>query len=286
MSLRIGVMHTLPAVEGTDQAEAAKFMNSLIRKNMDMVKSEGTEVTFQFPRLGLDGFGAFQYAYMNTLNEMQTLYGYMEMDQSGDFDALIGWCFYDPAAREGRQAVSLPIVFPAECCMKFASMMAPKFGVVTTNVKTQWVVDDLAKKYNAGDQYVGSIGIPCCFEDQIKAQTDIQPTIDAFTIAARELIAKGAEVIIPGCMLADTCLRLAPGCEEQYPNGVTDIDGVPILNVTAVTLKMAEMMATFNKTQTPYISKSLYYKSAHDDPESEKEAARIMKYTGPGFWRD
>ena len=128
MSLKIGVMHTLPSTEGTEEAEANKFMNSLIRKNMDMVKAEGTEVTFQFPRLGLDGFGAFQYAYMNTLNEMQTLYGYMDMDRSGDFDAVIGWCFYDPAAREGRQAMNIPLVLPAESCMHFASMMGPKFG--------------------------------------------------------------------------------------------------------------------------------------------------------------
>ena len=103
MNLRIGVMHTLPAEEGTEGAQYAKDMNALIRKNMDLVKSEGTEIIFQFPRIGLDGFGAFQYAYMNTLNDMETLHGYMHMDQSGDYDAVIGWCFLR-SRNTGRQA--------------------------------------------------------------------------------------------------------------------------------------------------------------------------------------
>lgn len=286
MNLRIGVMHTLPAIEGSEGAQYALEMNALIRKNMDMVKSEGTSITFQFPRIGLDGFGAFQYAYMNTLNDMETLHGYLQMDQSGEYDAVIGWCFYDPVAREGRQAMSIPLVLPAESCMKFATMMGPKFGVVTTSEKTQWSVDELVHKYDLRSQSVGSVGIPCCFADQILATTDVRPTISAFIEASRELISRGAEVIIPGCMLADTCLRLAPGCEEEYPNGLTEVDGVPVLNVTAVTLKMAEVFATFYKTQTPYISRKLYYSSAHDDPQSLEEGARMLKYTGPGFWQD
>ena len=286
MNLRIGVMHTLPAEEGTEGAHYAKDMNALIRKNMDLVKAEGTEITFQFPRIGLDGFGAFQYAFMNTLNDMETLHGYMQMAQSGHYDAVIGWCFYDPVMREGRQVMEIPLVCPAETCMKLATMMGAKFGVVTTSEKTQWSVEELIHKYYLKEQSVGAIGIRCSFKDQVNALTDARPNIDGFIEVSRELITRGAEVIIPGCMLADTCLRMAPGCEDEYPNGLTEVDGVPILNVTAVTLKMAETFAALYKTNTPFVSKKLYYSTAKGDQESLKEGARILEYKGPGFWQD
>ena len=86
--------------------------------------------------------------------------------------------------------------------------------------------------------------------------------------------------------VATTVLRMAPGCEDEYPNGLTEVDGVPILNVTAVTLKMAETFAALYKTNTPFVSKKLYYSTARNDQESLKEGARILEYKGPGFWQD
>ena len=286
MKLRIGVMHTLPSAQSGEAYEYNIRMNDLIHKNMDMVRSEGTEITFQFPRLGLDGFGAFQYAYMNALNDIETLRGYMDMNESGDFDAVIGWCFYDPMMLEGRQVLDVPLIGPAEVCMKTATMMGTKFGIVTTSQKTEWVVKELVHKYRLEHECAGVKGIRISFQDQIDALDDARANIDGFIEVARELIADGAEVLIPGCMLADTCLRMVPGCEDEYPNGLTHVDGVPILNVTSVVLLEAEKFAKMKVTETPWISRKLFYNTGQDDPESQKEASRLMEYSGPGFWRD
>ncbi len=286
MNLRIGVMHTLPSEQSGDAYEYNIRMNDLIHKNMEIVKSPGTEITFQFPRIGLDGFGAFQYAYMNALNDIETLHGYIDMSSSGDFDAVIGWCFYDPMMLEGRQIMDVPLIGPAEVCMKTATMMGASFGIVTTSEKTEWVVKELVHKHHLSEQCAGVKGIRISFDDQIDALNDAKANIDGFIEVARELIADGAEVLIPGCMLADTCLRMVPGREEEYPNGLTHVDGVPILNVTAIALKYAETFAMLHKTQTPWISRKLYYTSGKDDQESQDEASRLMAYKGPGFWRD
>ena len=286
MNLRIGVMHTLPSEQSGEAFEYNIRMNDLIHKNMEMVMSEGTQVTFQFPRMGLDGFGAFQYAYMLALNDIETLRGYMEMSNSGDFDAVIGWCFYDPMMLEGRQVMDIPLIGPAETCMKTATMMGASFGVVTTSEKTEWVVKELVHKYRLEHQCKGVKGIRISFQDQIDALDDARANIDGFIEVSRELIANGAEVLIPGCMLADTCLRMAPGCEEEYPNGLTHVDGVPVLNVTAVTLLEAEKFARMYKTQTPWISRKLFYNSGKDDSESQQEAKRLMDEDSAGFWRD
>ena len=286
MSLRIGVMHTLPSEGSGDAYDYNIRMNDLIHKNMTMVSCPGTEITFQFPRIGLDGFGAFQYAYLNAFSDIETLHGYIDMSGSGDFDAVIGWCFYDPMLVEGRQVMDIPLIGPAETCMKTATMMGAAFGVVTTSEKTEWAVKELVHKYDLREQCAGVKGIRISFEDQIDALDNARANIDGFIEVSRELIADGAEVLIPGCMLADTCLRLAPGCEDEYPNGLTHVDGVPVLNVTAITLKAAETFAMLHRTQTPWISRKLFYNSGKDDPESMQEGKRMLSYNGPGFWRD
>jgi len=286
MNLRIGVMHTLPSEEIGEAYDYNIRMNDLIHKNMAMVSCPGTEITFQFPRIGLDGFGAFQYAYLNAFSDIETLNGYINMSDSGDFDAVIGWCFYDPMLVEGRQVMDIPLIGPAETCMKTATMMGAAFGVVTTSEKTEWAVKELVHKYDLREQCAGVKGIRISFEDQIDALDNARANIDGFIEVSRELIANGAEVLIPGCMLADTCLRLAPGCEDEYPNGLTHVDGVPVLNVTAVTLKAAETFAILHRTQTPWISRKLYYNSGKDDTESMQEGKRLLSYNGLGFWRD
>lgn len=63
-------------------------------------------------------------------------------------------------------------------------------------------------------------------------------------MSARELIADGAELLIPGCGLLFPALRLAPGAEKEYPHGLTEVDGVPVVDVMGETLKMAVLPVT------------------------------------------
>lgn len=286
MKIRIGVMHVLPAAENSPAADVLKSWDRLLRKNIDLVKAEGTEVTFQIPRLGTDSLHALQYKYMNALNDMETLYGYMELGRTGKYDAIFGMCFFDPMMREARQVLDVPFIGPGEVTMRLAAMMGRKFGVVSIGDRVNWNIEDLIEKYHLDSYSVGVKGLPVSIEDQVKALTDARENIDGFIKVSKELIAAGAEVIIPGCMLMDPALRLAPGCEKEYPNGLHEVDGVPIMNVIALSIKVAEAFAAMKKAGLPWISRKLYYNSAEGDEKALRDGARILEYRGPGFWLD
>lgn len=289
MKINIGVMHVVPAVENTPAAENIKRWNSLIRKNADLCKADGTELTFQTARCGMKTLHSFQYKYMNILNDMETLHGYMELDKTGKYDAIIGMCFFDPLMREARQALSVPFIGPGEVSMRMAAMMGKRFGVVSIGDRANWNIEDQIHQYCLDDYSVGVWGLPVTMEDQILALTDARENIDGFVKVSKKLVAAGAEVILPGCMIMDPALRLAPGCEKEYPNGLHEVDGVPIMNVTALAIKVAEAFGAMKKAGLPWISRKLYYNSPHT-PDGDKQAlvdgADVLEYKGRGFWLD
>ena len=74
------------------------------------------------------------------------------------------------------------------------------------------------------------------------------------------MIALGAEILIPCCGLMSPSLRLAPGCEEEYPGGVTAIDGVPVMDVMSVAVQMLEGAVKLKKAGSPWIGRSGIYR--------------------------
>ena len=107
-----------------------------------------------------------------------------------------------------------------------------------------------------------------------------------FIEASRRLIEDGAEVIILGCMAVDPVLVLAPSCAKNYPSGLREVDGVPLMNVTALTIKVAEGFVSLKNAGLPWISRKLYFASAKNDKKALKTGAPLLKYSGPGFWLD
>jgi len=286
MGIKIGIMHVIPAEENTPAAEVIKSWNSLLRKNIDLVKAEGTEVTFQTPRRGLKSVHSFQYKYLNILSDIETLFGYIELEKSEKYDAIIGMCFFDPLMREARQALDVPFIGPAEVAMRMAAMMGRTFGVVCTGTGTIWNMKALIHQYNLDDYSVGVRPLPVDPDEQINALTDARENIKGFIKVSKELVADGAEIILPGCMIMDPILSLAPRCEKEYPNGLKEVDGVPIMNVTALVIKVAEAFVSLKKAGLPWISRKLYYKSPKGDERALQDAASVLEYRGPGFWLD
>src|SRR5512136_726806 len=111
--MKIGIMHVMAAREKTPEADYVKSWDKLLRKNINLIKDKETQVTFQVSRRGASS-EATQYKFMNALNDVETLYGYMELGKAGIYDAIIGLCFFDTMAREARQALDVPFFTPGE----------------------------------------------------------------------------------------------------------------------------------------------------------------------------
>jgi hypothetical protein len=217
--MKIGIMHVMAAYENTPDAAYVKSWDKFLRKNIDMVKDKDTEVTFQVPRRGASA-EATQYKFMNALND-----------------------------------VDVPFFTPGEVAMRLASFMGLKFGVVTASDSASLVVEENIRKYGLRDNAVRVRAMTQGLEVDAWAEchTDAHSMIKNFTEVSRKMIDDGAEVIIPGCMAVDPVLLLAPGCEKDYPYGLREVDGVPVMNVTALTIKVAESFVSLKKAGLHWI---------------------------------
>ena len=281
--MKIGIQHVLAAEENSPGGELVKVWNNLLRRNIDLVKSEDTEVTFHTPKWGVTGLDPFFYTYLHRLNDSETLHGLIQIEKKG-FDVAWPMCWFDPVLREARQALNIPVVGPAESSMLLAMAMGAKFGIVTISPEAAYDMEEEVLRYGFRERSVRIRPIPATAEEQIKGLTDAHHEIECFKEVARELIADGAEILIPGCTLMAPVLRLAPGAEDKYPNGLTEVDGVPVMDVIGATVKMAEVLYAFKKAGSTWISRKGFY--ARPTDEALKMAEMVLKYDRPGSWAD
>ena len=240
------------------------FKNALVplwQRNIDMVKQEDTKVVFRCSTWGMGEMDTSFYRYMDHLASSMIFHVAVHAEEEG-FDAVIIGCFGDPMVWEMRQALNIPVVSIGESSMLLSTLMGLKFGVVTISPYNVPGQEERIVKYGLKERSAGVRAIPESSEEQVKALTSAGATIEAFKQAARELIAEGAEIVIPGCSLMSPALRLAPGAEKEYPDGVTEVDGVPIADVISDAIKLAETLASLKKAGSSWISRKCLFAQA------------------------
>lgn len=279
--MRIVVVAPLAAEENSEGGQACKVWADLMRRNMDLVKQKDTELTFRFPRWGLTGFPPFFYNYLHHLADREVLHAIVQAEKDG-FDASIIACFHDPMLRDIRQAVDIPVLSLGESSMLLALLMGGKFGVVSIGSQAASQYEENILRYGLKERAAGARPIPESPEEQMEALTNAHPGITAFKKAAKELIANGADVLIPGCGLMAPSLRLAPGGEKEFPNGVTDVDGASIVDVMGAAVKLAETLVALKQAGSSWISRKGVY--IQPTPEAKEHGEMVLKYDGPGFW--
>jgi allantoin racemase len=227
-----------------DSEEGRQVKNGLVplwRRNLELVKKEDTKLTFRFAsrRPGVDEPAA-------EMNSDFIYYMVLDAEKEG-FDTAMITCWGDPMLRELRQTVNIPVVSIGESSLLVATMMAYKFGVVSVS---EFLLDGVRQRIaecGLNERSVGTRAIAESAAQQARGCTDASHVIESFKEVARELIADGAQVIITGCGLLSPPLRLAPGVEEEYPNGVAEVDGIPVVDVLGDTIKMAEMLVALQR---------------------------------------
>jgi Asp/Glu/hydantoin racemase len=253
--MKIMLANVAVAVEGTPSAAFVKeVLVPAWRRNFDLVRNPDTQITARFPKWGITGLDGFFYNFLDSLNAQSVFHAAVQAEQEG-FDAVLITCFGDPLLYPIRQALTIPVVSLGESSLLLAAMMGSKFGIVTISTYNIFEQEHLIAKYGLAHRYAGSRPNPEAAEEQPLALVDSRKAIAAFKSVARELIANGAEIIIPGCGLLSPALRLAPGAEGEYPHGLTEVDGVPVMDVMAASLKMAETLVALKKSGSAWISR-------------------------------
>jgi allantoin racemase len=281
-STRILVANVAAADEDSETGRVFKSVAvEMWKRSFGPAMQPDTELTFRFPRRGLSNLEAQPYSYLHALADSEILYMVMKAEQEGYDGALIA-CYHDPSLMAARQAVDIPVVGFGESSMLLAMAMGRRFGIFCPSPLGVPDFEDRVAQYGLKDRCVGVAPgyLPAC--EQEAAMIDAHAAIDEFTAVSRELISRGAEVIIPGCGLIAPCVRFAPGCRLDHPHGISEIDGVPILDLYGASITLLETLVTLKRAGSPWISRKGMF--ARPTVDAVEGARSVLEYTGPGFW--
>ncbi|NLB29388.1 MAG: hypothetical protein GX823_04065 [Clostridiales bacterium] len=270
---------------GNENGEFGEFAKNayvpLMRRNLELVKSPGTEITFRFSEWGQGPIEMAFYRFIDHLTSSMIYHVAKNAKQEG-FDGVVINCFGDPMLWELRQALDIPVVGLGESTMQFAALMGHKFGIVHISPYNIPETEEHLAKYGIRDRCAGVRPIENWFDGQEDGLADSSGTVKAFINTARLLIHDGAEVIIPACSLMSPTMRLTPGIEELFPGGLTHVDGAPVVDALGVTLKAAESLVSLYKAGSGWISRRILYARP---PEFVMQISHpVIEKTDYGYW--
>lgn len=147
--------------------------------------------------------------------------------EQDDADGVIIYCFGDPALRASKTAVSIPVIGLAEASAHLASILGPRFGIISVGPPQAGLVDmDNLRVYELAHKCVGSstIGVPVL---ELSRGDELERVVQV----GRRLIEKGASVLVLGC---GGLLDVAEAASAEL--------AVPVILPAAAALKLCEAM--------------------------------------------
>jgi allantoin racemase len=173
-----------------------------------------------------------QYVGFQYLHSLQFLEGALEAERQG-FDAFALSTLPEPALREIRALVDIPVVGYGDAAMNAASAGGRRFGVLLFIAGMGDLIAHNALRAGFADQLTAVRHVGFQFNDVLAAFGDPSALLDKFRVAARALIADGAQAIIPGEAPLNVLLAA---------HGVSEIDGVPVIDSLAAWVQQAEAL--------------------------------------------
>ncbi|MEI6839475.1 MAG: aspartate/glutamate racemase family protein [Alcaligenaceae bacterium] len=137
----------------------------------------------------------------------------------------------DSGRAEIHEMTDIPAVFITECAVHLAAQMGAHFGFLTHNSGSRKKMELMTQRYGLGDMLVEGASLEMGYSDFSRLYQDPATGIDAFRKAAREVIARGANVLIP-----------AGGPLNMFfvDHELRHVDGVPLIDILAIVIKSAE----------------------------------------------
>jgi Asp/Glu/hydantoin racemase len=208
------------------------------------------------------------YRFFFTMHSTQWAVHALNAEAEG-FDAFATCSLPDPMLAEVRTLVDIPVVGCGETCFRLAAANGRRFGMLL-------FIDRMATRYlqqieNLGlsRQCIGVQPVGFRFNDVLAAFSKPGELIDRFRAAARRLIGAGAEAIVPGEIPLNVLLA---------SSGISEVDGVPLIDSLGVTLKQAEAMADQHAAAGPQVRPDGWSTSA---PPRER-VRQVLDFYGLG----
>ncbi len=171
-----------------------------------------------------------KHAGLQFLHSMQFIAAAVRAEREG-FDAYALSTLPEPALIEIRTLVDIPVVGYGESAAIEASEGGRPFGALVFIPELAELYSANVRRYGPGEHFVGADDVGFRFADVLAAFEAPEPLIERFRAAARKLIARGAEAIVPGEAPLNVLLSRS---------GVTEVDGVPLIDGLGAWVRAAE----------------------------------------------
>ena len=119
-----------------------------------------------------------------------------EVENAG-YDGIIIGCAGDPGADALKEAVSIPVVGPAQASFAIASMLGRKFSVIAPVDGTVGMTLDLIAKYGFRDNFTSIRSASVAVLDIVKDPLLAEKRVFEESVCAKK---DGADCIVLGCM--------------------------------------------------------------------------------------
>lgn len=225
-----------------------------LRSYIDTISRPDVEVEIRGARVGrIDSF-----RFWEALDSVSILDSVLDAEQQG-FDAVAIGNILDPALRDARSMVDIPVLGLGETCMTTACLMGSTFSLVGVNPYFGGRFEENVAKYGlkerlAGIQFMDLTPheLDACFADEAGRERALQ----SFLRAARTTLDRGAEVVIP-----------AGGRITAFLNaqGVREVDGAPILDGTATLIAMTLAAISIRAASGTFVSRRRLYAKAPEE---------------------
>jgi Asp/Glu/hydantoin racemase len=159
----------------------------------------------------------------------------VEQAEREGFDAVMIASFAEPALREARSAVDIPVTSMAESALLAGCSIAGRVGIVTVSRSSVPLLEEGVERHRLGTRVATVVGLdPPVTEFDLRAAFEDPAAVrDAFERASRVAIDAGADAIVVGeGVLNEVVVGL----------GIREVDSVGVIDAIAVTALHTEML--------------------------------------------
>jgi len=223
--------------------------NNLIREAYEAYKDPDTEITIVNIKRGPE---SIEQRYDETWAALSTLLEAEKAEKEG-YDAVIDYCFGDPALESIKEALNIPVVGLNEPSIHLASILGRKFSIIGVGgkrIEGSGRIVDKVMHYGLGNRLASVRRVDVRVLDIRK---EFDKVVEALAEEGRNAIEEdGADVLILGC---GSLLNIAEILQQRL--------GVPVIDPGLVALKVAEDLVKLKLAQSkkaypkPYEKKRL-----------------------------
>lgn len=220
-----------------------------IKKTCRSVVRPDTEIIVEHNKRGIP---FIRHAYFQMLMVPDVVERIIQAEKEG-FDGVFVSCCFEPGVKEAREVVDIPVVGASMPSVFLARQLGQKFGFITDTKRADAQTYDLFKQHRLDTEMVGLTSVEMKIEDIAKSP---ERNFDQVVAVSRDLVAKGADVLITGCTVVGAYFS-----EGKIPE---DLKKIPILDANVCAIKTLEMLVDLHQKLGVTVSRNVSYQKPQD----------------------